>query len=103
MKQVESGALVEVAYTLRAQGPEGEELETCTEENPFVFQVGQDEALEAFEASEALEALEALEGFEASEAVGALETLEAFEASGKQAFEAFKAYEASGEGAAQGV
>ncbi len=49
MKQVEAGALVEVAYTLRAQGPEGEELETCTEENPFVFRVGQDEALEAFE------------------------------------------------------
>ena len=38
-----------MAYTLRAQGPEGEELETCTEENPFVFRVGQDEALEAFE------------------------------------------------------
>ena len=49
MKQVESGALVEVAYTLRAQGPDGEELETCTEENPIVFRVGQDEALEAFE------------------------------------------------------
>ena len=49
MKHVEAGALVEVAYTLRAYGPEGEELETCTEEAPFVFRMGQEEALEAFE------------------------------------------------------
>ena len=49
MKHVETGALVEVAYTLRAHGPEGEELETCTEEAPFVFRMGQEEALEAFE------------------------------------------------------
>lgn len=49
MKHVELGSLVEVAYTLRANGPEGEELETCTEEAPFVFRVGEEEALEAFE------------------------------------------------------
>jgi len=49
MKHVELGSLVEVAYTLRANGPEGDELETCTEEAPFVFRVGADEALEAFE------------------------------------------------------
>jgi FKBP-type peptidyl-prolyl cis-trans isomerase SlyD len=49
MKHVEVGSLVEVAYTLRANGPEGEELETCTEEAPFVFKVGEDEVLEAFE------------------------------------------------------
>jgi FKBP-type peptidyl-prolyl cis-trans isomerase SlyD len=49
MKHVEVGALVEVAYTLRAGGPEGEELETCTEEAPFVFRVGAEEALESFE------------------------------------------------------
>ena len=45
MKHVKAGALVEVAYTLRAHGPEGEELETCTEEAPFVFRMGQEEAL----------------------------------------------------------
>ena len=49
MKQVERTSLVEVAYTLRADGPEGEELETCTEEAPFVFRMGDEEALEAFE------------------------------------------------------
>ena len=35
--------------TLRANGPEGEELETCQEESPFVFRMGAEEALEAFE------------------------------------------------------
>ena len=49
MKQVERTSLVEVAYTLRADGPEGEELEMCTEEAPFVFRMGDEEALEAFE------------------------------------------------------
>ena len=49
MKQVERTSLVEVAYTLRADGPKGEELETCTEESPFVFRMGGEEALEAFE------------------------------------------------------
>tara|TARA_B100000524_G_scaffold221670_1_gene116882 strand:- start:524 stop:976 length:453 start_codon:yes stop_codon:yes gene_type:complete len=49
MKQVERTSLVEVAYTLRADGPKGEELETCTEEAPFVFRMGGEEALEAFE------------------------------------------------------
>ena len=49
MKHVELGSLVEVAYTLRANGPDGEELESCTEEAPFVFRVGADEALVAFE------------------------------------------------------
>ena len=49
MKQVERTSLVEVAYTLRADGPDGEELETCTEEAPFVFRMGDEEALEAFE------------------------------------------------------
>ena len=51
MKEVQPGVQVEVAYTLRADGPEGEELESCNEENPFVFTVGQEEALEAFEAA----------------------------------------------------
>jgi len=49
MKQVERTSVVEVAYTLRADGPEGEELETCTEEAPFVFRMGNEEVLEAFE------------------------------------------------------
>ena len=49
MKQVERTSLVEVAYTLRADGLDGEELETCTEEAPFVFRMGDEEALEAFE------------------------------------------------------
>ena len=49
MKQVVNGALLEVAYTLRADGPEGEVLETCSEEAPFIFKMGQEEALEAFE------------------------------------------------------
>ena len=40
---------VDVAYTLFADGPEGEELERCNEESPFVFQVGAEEALPAFE------------------------------------------------------
>ena len=31
-----------------ADGPDGEELEVCTEEAPFMF-LGEDEALEAFE------------------------------------------------------
>ena len=48
MKQVVNGALLEVAYTLRADGPEGEVLETCSEEAPFIFKMGQEEALEAF-------------------------------------------------------
>ena len=51
MKEVQPGVQVEVAYTLRADGPEGEELESCNEETPFVFTVGQEEALEAFEAA----------------------------------------------------
>jgi FKBP-type peptidyl-prolyl cis-trans isomerase SlyD len=51
MKTVAPGALVEVAYTLRADGPEGEELETCTEEDPFVFVMGAEEVLPAFEAA----------------------------------------------------
>lgn len=51
MKTVEPGMEVEVAYTLRADGPDGEELETCTEEAPFVFRVDADEALPAFEAA----------------------------------------------------
>lgn len=51
MKEVQPGVQVEVAYTLRADGPEGEELESCNEEIPFVFTVGQEEALEAFEAA----------------------------------------------------
>ena len=49
MKKVVPGALVEVAYTLHADGPDGEELEVCTEEAPFMFRLGEDEALEAFE------------------------------------------------------
>lgn len=49
MNEVQHGAQVEVAYTLRANGPEGEELETCQEESPFVFRIGAEEALEAFE------------------------------------------------------
>jgi len=49
MKHIAPGTLVEVAYTLRADGPDGEELETCTEEDPFVFVVGADEVLPAFE------------------------------------------------------
>ena len=49
MNEVQHGAQVEVAYTLRANGPEGEELETCQEESPFVFRMGAEEALEAFE------------------------------------------------------
>lgn len=49
MKQVEIGALVEVSYTLRADGPQGEELESCPDENPFVFRVGEEEVLEKFE------------------------------------------------------
>ena len=49
MNEVQHGAQVEVAYTLRANGPEGEELETCHEESPFVFRMGAEEALEAFE------------------------------------------------------
>jgi FKBP-type peptidyl-prolyl cis-trans isomerase SlyD len=49
MKEVQPGVQVEVAYTLRAEGPEGEELESCNEETPFVFIMGQEEALEAFE------------------------------------------------------
>ena len=51
MKEVQPGVQVEVAYTLRADGPEGEELESCNEETPFMFTVGQEEALEAFEAA----------------------------------------------------
>ena len=46
MKKVVPGALVEVAYTLHADGPDGEELEVCTEEAPFMFRLGEDEALE---------------------------------------------------------
>ena len=49
MNEVQHGAQVEVAYTLRANGPEGEELETCQEESPFVFRMGAEEALEAFD------------------------------------------------------
>ena len=49
MNEVQHGAQVEVAYTLRANGPEGEELETCQEESPFVFRMVAEEALEAFE------------------------------------------------------
>jgi len=49
MNEVQHGAQVEVAYTLRSNGPEGEELETCQEESPFVFRMGAEEALEAFE------------------------------------------------------
>ena len=49
MNEVQHGAQVEVAYTLRANGPEGEELETCQEESPFVLRMGAEEALEAFE------------------------------------------------------
>ena len=51
MKEVQPGVQAEVAYTLRADGPEGEELESCNEESPFVFTLGQEEALEAFEAA----------------------------------------------------
>ena len=51
MKEVQPGVQVEVAYILRADGPVGEELESCNEEAPFVFTVGQEEALEAFEAA----------------------------------------------------
>ena len=51
MKEVQPGVQVEVAYTLREEGPEGEELESCNEETPFVFTMGQEEALEAFEAA----------------------------------------------------
>ena len=51
MKEVQPGVQVEVAYTLRADGPDGEELESCNEETPFVFTVGQEEVLEAFEAA----------------------------------------------------
>ena len=51
MKEVQPGVQVEVAYTLRAEGPEGEELESCNEETSFVFTMGQEEALEAFEAA----------------------------------------------------
>ena len=51
MKEVQPGVQVEVAYTLRADGPEGEELESCNEETPFVFTMGQEEALEAFESN----------------------------------------------------
>lgn len=49
MKRVGTGMEVDVAYTLFADGPEGEELERCNEESPFVFQVGAEEALPAFE------------------------------------------------------
>ena len=49
MNEVQHGAQVEVAYRLRANGPEGVELETCQEESPFVFRMGAEEALEAFE------------------------------------------------------
>ena len=41
MKTVGPGMEVDVAYTLFADGPEGEELERCNEESPFVFQVGE--------------------------------------------------------------
>ena len=58
MKQVEIGALVEVSYTLRADGPQGEELESCPDENPFVFRVGEEEVLENAE----MKALEFVSG-----------------------------------------
>jgi FKBP-type peptidyl-prolyl cis-trans isomerase SlyD len=47
--RVADGLYVEVSYKLREDGPEGEELELYTAEDPFAFVVGADEVLPAFE------------------------------------------------------
>jgi len=44
-----TGHLVRLTYVLREVGPEGEELEVCTADDPFEFIVGNDEVLSAFE------------------------------------------------------
>lgn len=44
-----TGHLVRLTYVLRETGPEGEELEVCTQEDPFEFVFGGDEVLPAFE------------------------------------------------------
>ena len=99
MKKIVPGALVEVAYTLHADGPDGEELEVCTEEAPFMFRLGEDEALEAFEHAllekregepfEVLIACEDAYGQETEEAVLALPK-ETFKVDGKIDLEVMK-------------